>query len=135
MKAVFADTHVFIALINKGDQHHPAARAAVQSLREVTLVTTEEVLTEVLAYFAERGRHFRQLAAATVDDILANPNIIVLEQSHQSFLEGFAFYKARPDKGYSLTDSISMGTMRREGIAEILTHDDHFAQEGFRILL
>jgi G:T-mismatch repair DNA endonuclease (very short patch repair protein) len=43
--------------------------------------------------------------------------------------------KARPDKGYSLTDCISMETMRAEGIREILTHDNHSTQEGFAILL
>ena len=41
---------------------------------------------------------------------------------------------ARPDKGYSLTDCISMQTMRREGLTEILTNDRHFEQEGFRAL-
>jgi predicted nucleic acid-binding protein len=40
----------------------------------------------------------------------------------------------RPDKGYSLTDCISMGTMRREAITEVLTNDRHFEQEGFRAL-
>jgi predicted nucleic acid-binding protein len=34
-----------------------------------------------------------------------------------------------------LTDCISMETMRQEGITEILTHDAHFAQEGFTLLL
>ena len=43
-------------------------------------------------------------------------------------------YKARPDKGYSLTDCISMNTMRAEGMAEVLTNDVHFRQEGFRAL-
>ncbi len=35
-------------------------------------------------------------------------------------------YKARPDKGYSLTDCISMNLMRERDITEILTHDHHF---------
>ncbi len=135
MRKVFADAQFFVALINPKDQSHRQALAISQSLRDVTLVTTEEVLIEVLAFFAERGRHLRQLAAASVDKILANPEIIVLKQSHQSFLVGFAFYKSRPDKGYSLTDSISMEAMRREGIADVLTHDEHFAQKGFRPLL
>jgi predicted nucleic acid-binding protein len=37
-----------------------------------------------------------------------------------------------PHKGYS--DCISMQTMRREGLTDILTHDKHFEQEGFRAL-
>ena len=135
MKMVFADAQFFVALINPKDQDHRRALAASQSLQGVTLVTTEEVLTEVLAFFAERGRNFRQLAAAMVNKALANPEIVVLEQSHSSFLSGFAFFKARPDKGYSLTDSVSMATMRQLQIDEILTHDGHFSQEGFRVLL
>ena len=45
-----------------------------------------------------------------------------------------ALYEARPDKGYSLTDCISMQTMRQEGLSEVLTNDRHFEQEGFRAL-
>jgi predicted nucleic acid-binding protein len=49
-------------------------------------------------------------------------------------LQGWNFYRARPDKGYSLTDCISMQTMRREGLTDVLTNDRHFEQEGFRAL-
>jgi len=135
VRQVFADAHYFVALLNEKDQSHPAALAVSRTLQGVTLVTTEEVLTEILAYFAERGRYLRQVAAAYLDDILADPEIVVRHQSHQSFLSGFTLFKARPDKGYSLTDSISMEAMRQEGITEILTHDGHFTQEGFTILL
>jgi predicted nucleic acid-binding protein len=44
-------------------------------------------------------------------------------------------YTKRPDKGYSLTDCISMLIMRQHGINEALTSDDHFTQEGFTKLL
>ncbi len=59
----------------------------------------------------------------------------MIPQSDRSFQAGFALYQARPDKKYSLTDCISMQAMRQEGITEILTHDGHFTQEGFSILL
>jgi predicted nucleic acid-binding protein len=38
------------------------------------------------------------------------------------------------DKGYSLTDCISMQTMRADGITDALTNDVHFEEEGFRAL-
>ena len=38
----------------------------------------------------------------------------------------------RLDKGFSLTDCISMQSMRREGLSDVLTNDWHFEQEGFR---
>jgi predicted nucleic acid-binding protein len=44
-------------------------------------------------------------------------------------------YERRNDKGYSLVDCISMTTMRRHGILEILTNGRHFMQEGFRAVL
>ncbi len=135
MKKLFADAQYFVALINDKDQSHPAALAISQTLQGVTVVTTEEALNEVLAYFAERGHYLRQVAIAYADDILSDPDMVVCPQSHQTFLDGYALYKARPDKGYSLTDCISMRAMQQEGISEIPTHDDHFTQEGFTKLL
>ncbi|HXH70688.1 MAG TPA: hypothetical protein VNI60_10205 [Pyrinomonadaceae bacterium] len=44
-------------------------------------------------------------------------------------------YQKRLDKGYSLTDCISMNICRERGIADVLTTDNHFIQEGFRVLL
>jgi uncharacterized protein len=76
----------------------------------------------------------RSRAAATVHSLLANPDVRVIPQSRESFLAGMSLYEARPDKGYSLTDCISMQTMRREGITEALTNDRHFEQEGFHAL-
>lgn len=96
--------------------------------------TTEEVLGEMLTFFAAdswlRGR-----AVETVRQILFDPAMHVIPQSHESFLAGFELYAARPDKGYSLVDCISMQVMRREGITDALTNDRHFEQEGFRALL
>jgi predicted nucleic acid-binding protein len=108
MRKVFADAQYFVALLNDKDQNHPAALAISQTLQGVTVVTTEEVLTEVLAFFSERGQYLRQVAADYVDEILSDPDIVVRPQTHQSFLDGFALYKARPDKGYSLIDCTSI---------------------------
>lgn len=135
MPPLFADTVYWIALANPLDQWHAAAVQASSNLRGRALVTTEEVLTEFLAYFSNQGRLAREAAIRYTDSILKNPDIAVRPQSHQSFLAGYALYKARPDKGYSLTDCVSMEAMRQAGIAEILTNDRHFAQEGFAILL
>ena len=93
------------------------------------------MLDEFLAHYSGHGPVLRNLAAATVEKAMANPLVIVRPQSHQSFLDGLALFKARPDKEYSLTDCISMEAMRQEAITEILTHDRHFRQEGFTLLL
>jgi predicted nucleic acid-binding protein len=90
---------------------------------------------EFLAHYCEHGQTIREGSVRYVEGIQADPAIVVLHQSHHSFQTGLSLYKARPDKGYSLTDCISMQTMRQEGIPEILTHDNHFTQEGFTVLL
>jgi predicted nucleic acid-binding protein len=76
----------------------------------------------------------RSIAARRVHQITTDPQIRVLPHSDQSFQAGFALYQARPDKRYSLTDCISMHMMQQEGITGILTHDNHFTQEGFTVL-
>jgi len=66
--------------------------------------------------------------------MLSNPSIRVVEVTRARLLDGLALYKSRPDKAYSLTDCISMQTMRHEGLTEALTNDHHFTQEGLHIL-
>jgi predicted nucleic acid-binding protein len=130
MKALFADTFYWIALTLPRDAAYERAHQIKQDV-----VTTEEVLTEYLTFFAEAPEYVRREVAANVEAMLGKPGVVrIIPQSHASFLVGFALYRARPDKGYSLTDCISMETMRREGLTEVLTNDRHFEQEGFRAL-
>jgi predicted nucleic acid-binding protein len=98
-----------------------------------TLVTTDEVLTEVLA-FTSSDPDLRKEASRAVRRILTAGKVRVLPQSRESFLDGLDLYEARPDKGYSLTDCISMRAMQREKLTEALTNDRHFEQEAFRVL-
>ncbi|HEX4136917.1 MAG TPA: PIN domain-containing protein [Bryobacteraceae bacterium] len=133
MNAVFADTFYWIALINPGDRFAQEVQRFDDLLSGGSVYTTEEVLVEVLTFFAA-DTWLRIRAVETVREILSEPAVHVIPQSHESFLSGFDLYAARPDKGYSLTDCISMQTMRREGLTQVLTNDRHFEQEGFRAL-
>ena len=135
MPQVFADTFYWIALINPVDQWHQGAKAFSQANAQASVVTTEAVLTEVLNYFSSAGEVLRRAAAAICDHALKHANTLVLPQTRDVFARGFDLYKARPDKGYSLTDCISMIEMRGRNVADVLTHDRHFAQEGFNLLL
>jgi uncharacterized protein len=135
MRRIFADTLYWVAITHRKDQWHQAAVAISRALSGCHLVTTDDVLDEVLAAFCEAGPRLRARAVAMVRNLHSQPTITVHTQSRQTFLYGLALYEARPDKGYSLTDCISMETMRAEGITEILTHDNHFTQEGFTVLL
>jgi predicted nucleic acid-binding protein len=77
----------------------------------------------------------RAAAVERVEKIISNPNVDVEPQTRGSFLAGLALYKKRLDKQYSLTDCVSMETMRRLNINEVLTADRHFKQDGFTCLM
>jgi predicted nucleic acid-binding protein len=98
------------------------------------IVTTDEVLTEYLNFFSSAPATSRRQAAAVVEDLLTTFLVRAVPQSRESFRAGLLLYGARLDKGYSLTDSISMQIMSREGLTEALTNDRHFEQEGFRAI-
>ena len=131
MNPVFADTFYWIALTSVRDAAHQSALEIGQSLAARRLVTTESVLTEYLNYYAGEAT-LRTIAALTVRDLLGGRAVTVIPQETKLFLRGLDLYESRADKGYSLTDCISMCSMRSLAIADVLTNDRHFAQEGFR---
>ena len=134
MSLTFVDTLYFIASINPRDQWHQKALKVGATLKG-DLVTTEAVLIELLNFFCPYGSELRAKSAAVVYDSLELPGVQVIEQMRDSFLSALSLYNARQDKSYSLTDCMSMNTMRELRIADVLTHDHHFTQEGFTILI
>jgi uncharacterized protein len=134
MRRLFADTIYLQGLLDREGQWHRVVKAVAESIGQVQIVTTQEVLVEVLAGL--RGSpYLRDTAVAAVSDMMQDPDTEVILQSEFSFQDGLELYSARRDKTYSLTDCISMRAMRRLGISEALTNDDHFEQEGFVILI
>ena len=135
MRKIFADSVYWIALINPADQWFENSQIVSATLAETQIITTSEVLTETLNYYAEGGEYKREAVTTLIRSILLNTDIEIIASSQDSFLDGLTFYEVRRDKGYSLTDCISMNVMRERQIFEILTHDHHFTQKGFQILL
>lgn len=135
MRAVFADTVYWIAIVKPGDPWCGAAQTAQEQLGPLRLITTDEVLTEFLAALSKGGPKLRRTAVKMVREILSNPNIRVVPQSRDSFQRGLTRYEARSDKQYSLQDCISMNVMESESITDVLTNDNHFVQEGFTVLM
>ncbi len=134
MTALFADTFYWIALADPNDSAHRLALTLTTEQVTWHFVTTDEVLTEYLNFFSSAPGSARRQAAAVVEDLLTSSVVRVIPQSRDSFRAGIKLYGERLDKGYSLTDCISMNTMMREGLTEVLTNDRHFEQEGFRAL-
>lgn len=135
MKIAFVDTQYFVAIFQESDQWHTRAVELEYQIIGYNFVTTDSVLCEVLNYFCGYGTETRREVSAFVEDILIDGSFQVIEQTRGVFLKALELYESRLDKGYSLTDCISMNVCRELGITEILTHDHHFEQESFSILL
>ena len=135
MSRYFIDAGHLIALVNPRDQWHTRAVELDRQTSKNDLFTTEDVLTELLNFYCERGSYMRELAANLARETLLNVRVTIIGRSETAFIEALDLYESRPDKGYSLTDCISMNICKSLDITNVLTCDDHFKQEGFRMLL
>jgi predicted nucleic acid-binding protein len=133
-RTLFADTFYWVALMNPRDPFYARVTSFGLTLGPARLVTTDEVLTEVLNWFSRSGPLWRGKAATLVHKLRRNPDVDVLPQTRADFDAALALYEARPDKEYSLTDCRSMLAMTSLGLTEVLTNDHHFTQEKFTIL-
>jgi predicted nucleic acid-binding protein len=130
----FADTFYWVAVLSPRDPVHTRVMAWGHNRGAVRLITTDEVLTEVLNWFSGAGPYWRGKAATFVHDLRSDPDVDVLPQTRADFDAALALYEARPDKGYSLTDCRSILALRALSVTDVLTNDHHFTQEGFTIL-
>lgn len=135
MRCVFVDTVYWVAKLNPRDRFHAAAREAEQGLAGVKLITSEMVLVEVLAYFADQGKHLRSHAVRLCMNLRDRNNIEVIPQTSDLFRKALARYESRLDKDWSAVDCASMVIMEERSLSEVLSSDHHFAQAGFRLLL
>lgn len=136
MEIAFADTVYWQALIDFRDSLHDAADALAAQLKSdrVRIVTSEMVLTEVLNALG-KSEPGRKKAIDLVQSLKADANVEIVPNAECPFDPAFEFYKKRPDKEWGHTDCSSFIIMQNHGISHALTHDHHFAQAGFVILL
>ena len=132
MHTYFADTWYFVAQLDRRDSHHQNAVGLRERYRPAEVVTHDGVLTELLAYFAARGKAVRTEVVNFVREVVVRAEVVPVTRS--LFIAGLNLYADRPDKGYSLTDCMSMVIMRERGINHVLTNDHHFRQEGFTVV-
>ena len=132
MRAVFADTAYFIALLNPADNFHECAREFARR-PPGPLLTTYWTLAEVGDAFSQPGN--RSKFARLLELLVSTPDIEILPPSIEQFRAGATLHGSRPDKRWSLTDCITFSVMNDRGLVDALTTDYHFEQAGFRALM
>ena len=108
MRRLFVDTLYFVALINLNDQWREKALRVKSEIFNAKFITTEIVLIEVLNFFSEYGENLRRQVSFFVRDVLEDVDFDVISYTETTLLEGLELYESRLDKGYSLSDCISL---------------------------
>lgn len=98
-------------------------------------MTTDAVLIELLSLFSSAGETGRLAAAGLAGELLGEDAFVVVPQTRDRVRAAIELFRDRPDKEWSGVGCLSIGVMQERQIADVLTHDHHFVQAGFRILL
>jgi predicted nucleic acid-binding protein len=132
MRGVFLDTVGLLAVWDSRDQwHEPAERVFVGLLQaNAPLVTTEYVLLE--CGNAAARRPYRQRVSALRQQLTAAGLIQTVSDGELS--AAWAAFDRGDAAGAGIVDCISFAVMRRLGLTEVFTNDQHFAAAGFTTL-
>ncbi len=131
MKAVFADTFYFCALLNRADAAHGRAVAFARQNTQ-PLVTTVLVLAELANTFAETS--LRRRTSEFIRALESSAQFRAWPLTIELWDASLLLYQEREDKGWSLTDCSSFVLMRQLGLSVALTGDHHFIQAGFEAM-
>jgi predicted nucleic acid-binding protein len=130
---LFLDTAYALALLNRRDRYHNAARGLFERVRRAREVwTTEAVLIEVGNSLARLNR---AEAVIFIRSCYEAPNMRVVAVDTSRLRRAVQRYEERSDKSWGLTDCLSFEVMEDHALTEALTADVHFEQAGYRILL
>lgn len=129
---LFVDSAAHLALLNRDDQHHGAAVAALRSMSDPELVTSRFVLAEVL------NRGTREVgarsASAYVRGVLDRPSYTVLPSLEEVFDQALDALVKYEDQDLSFVDCTSLVIMRSGRIRTIFTFDRAFKRLGFQVV-
>jgi len=134
VRKVFIDTSAFVALRNRSEREHAAARRVFRELlsERVSLLTSNFVFSETYTALLVRvgrgeairwGRAFR--AGEAVELVRVDEE---MEEEAWSILESYT------DKAWSYVDATSFALMRREKVGEAFTFDRDFLQRGLLVI-
>lgn len=129
MSDVFLDTVGILAVLNHSDQWRTPALKAFESLTAArrSFITTTLVLCEAGNALA------RTSLRAAIADMRAELETEgkVVSPTDDEFAQAWQFYRQGSAGAASIVDCVSFIVMRRYGLTEAFTNDQHFQAAGF----
>jgi len=133
-KPVFIDSSFFKALIDVKDEFHVRALLWWEDKTRVSrlYITSNFILDET---FTLVRNHCSKAIALAVRDLLvqAEPSIDIVRVILKDEKDAWQWF----EKGWSklsFTDCVSFAQMKRLGITEVATFDEHFKRAGFHMM-
>lgn len=132
---IFVDTVAWLALVNKSEDLHDAARTVRDRLvqKKAKLITTDFVVVEIANSLARLP--LRGVARKLIDFIRTSATVELVTITPELSEKAYQLYCSRDDKEWGLTDCTSFVVMENMKINQAFTADRHFEQAGFSILL
>jgi len=126
---IFVDTSFWVALRNRRDDHHAAARALLQSNASAPLISTNHVRGETWTFLRRRAGH---ASAAEFLDLIEDAVRLHIEHVDEATeRDAISWLKRHDEREYSFVDATSFALMRRLGVGEALAFDGDFTAAGF----
>jgi len=133
-REILVDAGAWIALNDRGDQHHLTAvkfyRGLLQERRP--LVTTNLVVAE--AYIAIRRAGGHEPAMRFLDSLRQGSHLLRLYSDSKLESAAEEILRRYADQVFSLVDAVSFAVMTQRGITEAFGFDRHFVAAGFTVV-
>ena len=118
---IFVDSSFFIALVDRKDPWHPAAKAILPVLADETIIISDLIIAESVTIIGRRsgGKAGEQLYHYFMD----NCDLVVTDEK---ILKGSMSVFIRYDGTLSVSDAVSVFIMKKKNIDRILSFDADF---------
>jgi uncharacterized protein len=135
MKSTFVDTSAFVALVNRKDRNHAAAKRTLKALAKARtpLITSAYVADEVTTLVRMRLGHATAVEAGAA--LLRSQWCRLLDVDHATRESAWNIFVRYDDQSFSFTDCTSFALMRALDADDAFTFDrTDFAAAGFTVV-
>lgn len=135
MKSTFVDTSAFVALVDRKDRNHGAAKRTLKAFAKARtpLITSEYVADEVITLVRMRLGHATAVEAG--DALLRSQWCRLVEVDHATRESAWNIFVRYDDQSFSFTDCTSFALMRALDADDAFTFDrTDFAAAGFTVI-
>jgi predicted nucleic acid-binding protein len=125
----FVDSSFWIALTDRRDANHAAARGLFAVHGREGVVTSNHVRGETWTYIRRRRGHAS--AVRFLDMLVPSARVDVVRVSRELEDDALRWLRRHDEREYSFVDATSFALMRSLGIHAALAFDGNFAAAGF----